>query len=279
MGSRSLIVRLTVLYSLPYRTTANTKFSSYAGKHSWCDSGMPVTITDLPEESLTRVLESLDLHSLAAISLCSRYLRSLCLAQIWPSHAAKAAGVRALQHDGKSKLLTVSDWARFVDRLLVHRASRTLHIAVQLERTDSVSSLALKYAVSPHEICRSNALLSEHHAATRDYLYIPLTSESAVLTLTGAPISCQRPVLVRDCTLAGRDFLVVHFRRRVPRPIANNTSDDRESYVRELIVRLVAKGLSVDESEVRFYLEDNEYDLPRACKALLKDREWSNSRA
>lgn len=130
---------------------------------------MTTKLSDLPEETLIRLLQTLDVHSLVAFSLSSRYFRALCIHHIWPSFAAQVAGVRALRQNGNIQLGTVSDWARLVTSMKMCCASRTLHVAVQLQPTDSVTSLALKYSVSTQDILRTNALFSEHHSPPADF--------------------------------------------------------------------------------------------------------------
>jgi len=41
------------------------------------------------------------------------------------------------------------------------------------------------------------------------------------------------------------------------------------------MVRLVSRGLRVDESEARFYLDDANMDVSLACRNLVADRKWS----
>lgn len=234
------------------------------------------TLADLPEEMLLQVLLALDVDSLASFSASSKYFRALSLRYVWPRVAARKAGFSALQQDGNAVFSTVREWQKFISTMEVFSAARTLHASVQLQRTDSVASLALKYAVSTQDILRTNALFSEQHVATRRHLYIPLTNDDFVTELTGATISQQRPTLMRDCTLADRIFLVAHFQSAGGESVRLSGDERREKYIRELLVSLISRGYSVDESEVRYYLEENEFNISKACKAILDDRAWSH---
>lgn len=237
-----------------------------------------VNLSDLPEEALLRVLVVLDAEALACVSLSSRWLRDLCVQHAWPVLAARAAGVAALRPAADAELHTVRSWLRLVRALKSQGAARTLHVVVQLARTDSVRALALRYAVSPHDILRSNALLQEYHLATRARLYVPLSTDARVREFTGQPIAAQRPEVVRDTTLASRHFLVVGFHAQAPVTETADAAERRAAAVRELIVRLFARGFSVSEAEVRFYLDDNNFNLARAYKAFLNDRDWADFR-
>lgn len=231
-------------------------------------------LTDLPSEAQALVLHKLDLASLLAVSQTSRAMHSLCLQRVFPVRAADAAGVRRVRC---SPELGVGAWARVVDNLLRHPSARTLHVCVQLTRADSVQGLALQYAVTMQDIFRANALLSENHVASRSHLYIPLATEGSVVHYTGAPTAASAPLLVRDSVLVKKHFLVALFKNQDSRsyPGPNAAQKRRESYVSQLLVRLIAKGLSVDDSEVRFYLADNDNDVAKAYHALLSDRQWT----
>ncbi len=238
---------------------------------------MATKLTDLPNELLLHVFSFVDATTLLRISFSSRSLQSLCVLQAWPALAARAAGVRTIVKCNSTQLWSPAAWKRFVMSLQTHPTARVLHVAVHLNRGDSVRSLALQHGVCMADLLRTNALFSEHHLATRDRVYVPLVNDERVKAVTGLPKSAQRPSVVRDCTLAGRNFLVVRFLNSPIMLDETNALARREEAVRELIVRLVSRGFSAGEDEVRYYLEDNDFNLSRAIKALVRDREWCAS--
>lgn len=260
---------------------------------------MPATETsslrlrDLPEDVLLTLCDYIHPEALHALSLSCPYWKKFCLETVWPRRLAVKLGVRDVRLSPASSCPNtrvqppspaqeeahVPDseaWARLLHTVSTHASSRTLCISIQLSSTDSVTSLALEYAVSRQDIFRTNALFSEHHVTCRTHLYIPLLNEAAVLRFTGIPTEQHVPVLVRDNHLSNKYHLVVKF-RPVPGPTPDTASalSRRESYVRQLVVKLIAKRLFVDIDEVRFYLDDNNFDVARAYKQLLSDHNFS----
>lgn len=239
---------------------------------------MNIKLTDLPNELLLQIFSFVDANTLLKISSTSRALRRLCQVEAWPNLAANAAGVRSITASESTKIWSAGRWKKFVLSLETHSTSRVLHVAVYLNRGDSIRSLALQHEVCIAEILRTNALISEHHLATRKVLYIPIKSDEKLKAVNGLTKSQQRPNVVRDCTLAGRNFLVVKFLNSPIMLDETNALARREEAVRELIIRLVSRGFSAGEDEVRYYLEDNDFNLSRATKALVRDRQWAGTR-
>lgn len=251
------------------------------------------TLSDLPEETLQTICNFAHPDDLHSLSQTSHFWRNLCRNYVWPRRVAECIGVRSILYEScphptrSTQQLPVlrnvdidmpdsQTWLRVFRAFQTHHCTRTLYICVQLGNTDSVTSLALQYAVTPQDIFRTNLLFSEHQLASRAQLYVPLLTEDSVLHFTGSPTAQQTPYLVRDKVLSKKYFLVVKFRPTPDRPLPESDSHARrETYVRQLVVKLIAKGLSVEEDEVRFYLDDNAFDVAKAYKQLLSDHAFS----
>lgn len=247
-----------------------------------------VRLYDLPEDVLLRICDFIHHDALPALSQISTHWAEFCVQKVWPRHLAAKVGVRGIrfplttrvasssavpaQAYQKTHIPSAREWTRLLHTVSLHEASRTLCIFIQLSPSDSVNSLALEYSISRDDIFRTNALFSENHVASRTHLYIPLFTEEAVLRFTGLPTQRHIPTLMRDKHLSSKYFLVV---KTLPSAHAKSgttaTPSRRESYVRQLVVKLIAKGLSFHEDEVRFYLDDNNFDVAKAYKQLLSD--------
>lgn len=227
-------------------------------------------------------------ESLLSLSKVSPFWDNLCVETLWPRHIATALGVQGVRGNNEAPLSQylmqqkpIRDsqiWFRILHNFRAFPAASALSICVQLGKKDSLTSLALEYAVSRQDIMRSNSIFAEHHLASRTHLYIPLLTEDAVSLFTGIPTHKHTPVLIRDTALSRKYFAVVKFR-----PCLETTNPNaslptaRESYVRQLVVKLIAKGLSVEEDEVRFYLDDNDFDVAKAYKQLLDDHNFASA--
>lgn len=236
---------------------------------------MPVTLTDLPEEALLYMLSAMDMYALACITCTNANLRATCISYAWPALAAREAGVAGVRPKAGAGLQSASAWLRLVRSIRDYSAARTLHVSVQLARTDSVQALALRFAVSPHAILRTNALLNETHLASRARLYVPLTSDENVQAVTGRKAATLVPAVVRDTTLAGRHFLVVRFCH--PAPAQMTIAARRADELKALVVRAFARGFDASEETARFYLDEAHFDFAAARQALLEEREWTGT--
>eukprot|EP00177_Eucheuma_denticulatum_P006263 GFKZ01011418.1.p1 GENE.GFKZ01011418.1~~GFKZ01011418.1.p1 ORF type:complete len:309 (+),score=13.15 GFKZ01011418.1:168-1094(+) len=241
-------------------------------------------LSDFPHDLLLVISDFLNPAGLHSLSLSTPFFSHFILNHAWPRRIAKTLGVRSLNSiPPTSPLPRVAttyqpsdshSWHRFFTTLSSCPSSRTLSVCVRLEPQHSITSLALQYSVSRQDIFRMNALYSEHHAASRTHLYIPLPTESLVRRFTGLHTSQHSPLLIRD-NLLSKCFLVVKFCiPTTPLPEMQTLQSKRESYVRQLVVKLIAKGFAVEPHEVRFYLEDNDFDVARAYKQLLADHQF-----
>lgn len=255
------------------------------------ETAVPVRtrLQDLPVDILLLICDVLPLRDLPPLSQASRLWSRLIHHRVYPRRVASLLGVRAVRLElppGPALLPpsmrpldpTPRFWPAFVPTLAAHRALRTLHVCVPLSRTDSVNSLALEFDVSRADIFHTNALLNDSHLACRTHLYLPLLDDDAVRRATGRPTASQAPILVRDLVLKNKHFFVVDFRtvpQLHPHQQQHAAGARRQTYVRQLVVKLIAKGLAVHEDEVRFYLDDNNFDVAAAYKQLLRDHQFS----
>lgn len=244
----------------------------------------PTCVTQLPIDILVHISDYLPAQTLHALALSTSFFYALSLRQLWPRRLARKLGIRAIQSTPPETNLprsTVSyvpphskGWLRLCSTL-PDSPSEALSLCVKLSDTDTVSSLALKFSVTRQDIFRVNALYSERQVASRTHLYIPMLSDDAILSYTGVEKRCHVPFLVKD-TVLSKYFLVVKFLSSDP-PICapRDSQTKKETYVRQLIVKLIAKGLSVGEHEVRFYLDLTHFDVAKAYKAMLVDHSFS----
>lgn len=229
----------------------------------------------LPEDALLTICDFIQPDALLSLSYLSTFWNQFCINKVWPRRVAAALGVRALHLQAAKP--NSSAWLRLYNTFVSNRVAAHLSICVQIGPDDTATSLALRYAVSPHDIFRTNSLFTEHQLASRTHLYVPLLSEDAVIQFTGLPSCGHTPVLVRDKYLSRKCFLVVKF---ASSQLAYSTTPTisrlrAHSYVRKLVVKLIARGLSVHEDEVRFYLQDSDFDVAKAYKQLLADHQFA----
>lgn len=246
----------------------------------------PVYLQDLPSDILLLICDAIPPCHLQSLSQVSIFWNQLLLHRVYPRRVASFLGVRTIGLSAPPSIArtippihpTCSFWSGLLATLTAHPSVRTLHMCViPLSPTDSVNSLAIEFDISRSDIFRANALLDDTHLASRRHLYVPLLDNAAVHRATGLSTEMQKPVLVRDPVLKNKYFFVVHFRtKRAHLPHRNDhTATRRETYVRELVVKLIAKGLAAHEDEVRFYLDDNNFDVAAAYKQLLRDHAFS----
>lgn len=244
---------------------------------------------DLPKDVLLTICDHALPDTILSLSLCSTFWNTFCRNTVWPRRIATSLGVAAIQVTNYSDEFpfspligpifhppTTFGWHRILQNFNTHSSARHLCLCVQLGSSDSITSLALRFAVSKQDICIINCLFAEHQVSSRTHLYIPLLTEQAVLTYTGQPTSKQIPLLIQDTILAKRYFAVVKCLSSPDTPTSTlGSSSSKQSYVRQLLVKLIARGLSVHQDEVRFYLEDADFDVPKAYKKLIEDHRFS----
>lgn len=237
-------------------------------------SAKPLQLSDLPEDVLLQICHFIPYQTLLSISQTSLVWKAFCVQKVWPSRLAVLLGVRAIRLL-PAKAPSAEAWARLLHAATLHKASRTLCISIELSSSDSINALAIQYSISREDIFRTNALFGEHHLASRTHLYVPLLTEDAVLHFTGFPTHQHVPTLVTDNHLSRKYFAVVKT-LAATQPAAESVTprSRRESYVRQLVVKLIAKGLSFHEDEVRFYLDDTNFDVAMAYKQLLADHDF-----
>mmetsp|Transcript_12683 Transcript_12683/g.38854 ORF Transcript_12683/g.38854 Transcript_12683/m.38854 type:complete len:212 (+) Transcript_12683:330-965(+) len=208
----------------------------------------------------------LDGDTLCAMALMCKRLNRLCRDHVWPKKAALL--FRVGQIEGEPLL----GWKNFYLNMC-RPSSRdggacklyTLH---ELGDTDTLQGLSIRYDVNTDLICHYNAIMSDYHLRHRAQVFIPVLDDS----------KCQqwekrRAELVRDSHI-GREYVVVS---RVVAESRKKEEEEssRQQRIRDVMVRLVSRGLRVDESEARFYLDDANMDVSLACRNLVADRKWS----
>ncbi|PXF49439.1 hypothetical protein BWQ96_00755 [Gracilariopsis chorda] len=244
-------------------------------------------LNDLPHDVLLLIGSHMHTDALHAMSQLSPFWHRTVHTELWPSRIASILSVRKVRfqtpqqrnpihHPALCPLPTSSHtWHAIVHTFRTYPSSRCLHLCIQLAANDSITALALRYAVSVHDILRANALFAEHQLACRTHLYVPLRTDEHLVKLTGVPRARQQPFLISDVTLSSKYFLVVDVR----------TSDDnvvtppprrclRHVFIRQLVAKFMTMGLVVHEDEIRYYLQDNHYNVGNAYKQLLTDHQF-----
>ncbi|CAN8062679.1 unnamed protein product [Agarophyton chilense] len=247
-----------------------------------------LSLNRLPEDVLLLICDFAAADTLHTLSIASERWRYFIQTKVWPRRLAFSLRVRAirfvppttapntLRFISHTKSLDASAWVRILQTFQTYSSSRLLCICVALSKHDSITSLALRYAVSVNDILRTNALFAEHQLASRTHVFVPLIDDSAVLSVTGIPRHMHSPFLVTDITLSNKYFLVTDFRGSpcASHTLSSSRSNSQKTYVRQLLVKLMAKGLSVLEDEVRYYLQENDYDVPKAYKHMMQDHQF-----
>lgn len=174
------------------------------------------TLQTLPEDVLLHLCDFIQPHALLSLSLASNFWAIFCLNNVWPRRIASCLGVRAVRFvrpaSYKTQLTTTPDpqvCFRILHTFTICPSARTLCLCVHVTPSDTLTSLALNYAISRHDICRANSLYAEHHVAARTYLYIPLPTDAHIRRITGKPACAHTPLLVRDNSLSNKLFPVV----------------------------------------------------------------------
>lgn len=221
------------------------------------------------------------------MSQVSPFWHHLIHSTVWPARIASILRVRKLlfqtpkqrgriHHPALSPPPTDSHtWHRILHTFHTYPSSRSLHLCIQLAANDSITAIALRYAVSVHDILRTNALFAEHQLACRTHLYVPLRSDEQLVSLTGLPRARQQPFLVSDVTLSNKYFLVVDVRTSDDSVVTTSPRQSvRQLFIKQLVSKFMSMGLVVHEDEVRYYLQDNEYNVGKAYKQLLTDHQF-----
>lgn len=190
-----------------------------------------VRLEQLPHDILLLICDHMQPQTLLSLSLSSTFWHHLCSTEVWPRRIANCLSVRSVDiwpteqplpphphHTIPSTCRTphalpkAHVYFRILRTLIVCPSARTLMLCVHIGPADTLTSLALTYAISRHDICRANSLYAEHHLATRTHLYIPMPSEDHITRALRRTSRALTVCMVRDYSLSNKLFAVVECR-------------------------------------------------------------------
>lgn len=189
----------------------------------------------LPQDVLLHISDHMNAPTLLALSLTSSFWRRFCCVEAWPRRLAGRLSVRTVHvphpprraiaphpHTDDDDVTPINHnmdpftCFRILQTLETCPSSRILCLCVHINRTDSLTSLALSYGVSRDDICRTNCLYTEYQLTGRTHVYVPLLTANHIFRATGKPMQMISVVLVRDASLSNKLFPVVACRRGNP---------------------------------------------------------------
>lgn len=202
----------------------------------------------LPEDLQLEICNHMDASSLLSLSRTNSAWHDICVTEVWPRRLATCLSVRTVRvstsrHSAPHAHHSTSDesgpqdksdtnrvpkphvYFRILRTLQASASARTLVLCVHLGPSDTLTSLALTYAISRHEICRANSLYAEHHMAARTHLYIPMVNAEEVCRLTEKYPHEHVVCLVRDHALSNKLFAVVGCRPCAEHPACGRSGN------------------------------------------------------
>lgn len=232
---------------------------------------------------MLQICDHMDALSLLALSLTSTFWKRFCCFEVWPRRLASSLSVRTVHvphhprravapHTNNDVNMATSTsnidphaCFRIMHTLNTCPSSRILCLCVHINRTDSLTSLALSYGVTRDDICRTNCLYTEYQLSGRSYVYVPLLTEDDVLRAMGKSARTLTVALVRDASLSNKLFAVVACRHGTP----DNFSRGLSFVVPRRVVAAAAAAVAAAEARTRAAVNSSRLSISNGPSASL----------